>query len=150
MKKISVQQEISNVLITEDTAKDLFIVVLEKYLTDDKDEDIELDFGSVMTIGNDFFIHFIALCGKSDVFNVKKLKEQIVFSGLRYPDIDRLHFGMLDFTMGPAHKEEVGQKVDEVRALLSKAKISNNSSIGEAFEKISKALDGTLNNLGKR
>jgi len=148
MKKIAVVTEIGYVLITKDTAKDLFILLLEKFLDGDKEENIELDFSNTITIGNDFFVDFISLCSESDVFNVRKLKDQVIFSGLYIRDIEKLNYGLVDFTMS-YKRTEVESKADEVKEKLLKAKMSS-PEFGEAFERITKVLEGALSGLGKK
>lgn len=145
--KISVQKEIGSVLVSKDSAKDLFILVIENHLSE-KEDDIELDFTSVVTIGNDFFPSFVSLCGESEVFGIEKLRDMVMFSGLFVADIENLASALAPI------RSDVQLKAEEIRERLRKATSSRketmNPGMTEAFEKIAKMVDGALGNIGKK
>lgn len=90
MKILNVHEKVGSVVLTETSGRDLFGFLLELYLEDDRDDEIDVNFKDVMSLGSSALNSFINLSRESKVLPLYKLRAQVLFSGLFVNDITTL------------------------------------------------------------
>lgn len=152
MKKINVSK-VGTTLIGDDAAKEVFIALLESYVQGDKDDNIELDFKSVLVIDATFFSALVLLCVESNHFTIDKFRNQLIFSGLFLKDIENLSSAIATLKHTTMYKdfqpEEVKKKLREMHDKRQKELWGNNPIVKEAFDKVSNAIEQAFNQTSK-
>lgn len=145
MKSVKVSQ-IGSVLIGEDSAKELFISMLESFMEGERDDEIELNFSSVLTIDPGFFTALVLLCTESNQFGLDRLSNQVIFSGLYVKDIEHLHSALLP-TRQQKNLEDLRKSLRTLHEQRQKDVWGNNPAIKQVFEKVSGAIENAFANV---
>ncbi len=148
MKTIQVSL-VGSILSGEDLAKDLFIKLLETYLDGDQEDDITLDFTSVLTIDPGFFVGFVLLCGESNVFGLDRLRNQIFFSGLSARDVESLYGALSPTRSQSVDSQDVVAQLRKLHEQRQKEIWGDSPVMRNAFEQVTKKLEQTLEGLTK-
>lgn len=135
-------------LVGDDLAKDLFCLLLETYCTGDKEEDIELDFSSVLTIDPGFLTAFTLLVLESKQFPKELLLSQVVFSGLFAKDVENLAKA-LEPLKTEGNVKDLQSSLRKLHEQRQKEIWGNNPAVKEAFDKISGAIEKAFSSVGK-
>jgi hypothetical protein len=147
MKSIKVNK-IGSILIGEDSAKELFIMMLEAFMEGERDDDIELDFSSVLTIDPAFFSSLVLLCTESNQFDLDRLSSQVIFSGLYIKDIEHFNYALIPIRQKKQYDpEELKKLLREMHEKRQKEIWGDNPIIRNAFEKVAGAIENAFANV---